>query len=59
MFGSRQSGALQFRIADLVRDHALLPTVSALSRQMLETDRSAAMAIMQRWLTMPETFSQV
>jgi ATP-dependent DNA helicase RecG len=59
MFGRRQSGALQFRIADLVRDQHMLDAVSQTSRTMLTTDRPAALAIMQRWLAMPEAFSQV
>ncbi len=59
MFGRRQSGALQFRIADLVRDQHMLDAVSNTSRAMLATDRPAALAIMQRWLAMPEAFSQV
>jgi len=59
MFGRRQSGSLQFRIADLVRDQHLLNEVSTTSRHLLATDRPAALAIMQRWLAMPEAFSQV
>ena len=59
MFGQRQSGSLQFRIADLLRDQHMLDQVSRTSRALLDEDRSAAMTIMQRWLTMPEAFSQV
>jgi ATP-dependent DNA helicase RecG len=59
MFGQRQSGSLQFRIADLMRDQHMLDAVSDTSRALLATDRTAALAIMHRWLTMPETFSQV
>jgi ATP-dependent DNA helicase RecG len=59
MFGQRQSGSLQFRIADLVRDQHMLDAISRLSRSLLVNDRPAALTIMHRWLTMPETFSQV
>ncbi|MFT4719169.1 MAG: ATP-dependent DNA helicase RecG [Candidatus Azotimanducaceae bacterium] len=59
MFGQRQSGSLQFRIADLVRDQHMLDAVSRTSRSLLASDRAAALTIMHRWLTMPETFSQV
>ena len=59
MFGQRQSGSLQFRIADLVRDQHMLDAVSRTSRLLLASDRAAALTIMHRWLTMPEAFSQV
>jgi ATP-dependent DNA helicase RecG len=59
MFGQRQSGALQFRIADLVRDQHMLEAVSRTSRSLLANDRVAALTVMHRWLTMPEAFSQV
>jgi ATP-dependent DNA helicase RecG len=59
MFGQRQSGSLQFRIADLLRDQHMLDQVSRTSKALLDEDRAAAMTIMQRWLTMPEAFSQV
>jgi ATP-dependent DNA helicase RecG len=59
MFGQRQSGSLQFRIADLVRDQHMLDAVSSTSRSLLASNRVAALTIMHRWLTMPEAFSQV
>jgi ATP-dependent DNA helicase RecG len=58
LFGSRQSGSVQFRIADLVRDHHMLDDVAELSRQMLSSDRVSARAIMDRWIISPEAFSQ-
>ena len=45
--------------SDLVRDKHMLDAVSNTSRAMLATARPAALAIMQRWLAMPEAFSQV
>ncbi|MCB1644563.1 MAG: ATP-dependent DNA helicase RecG [Pseudomonadales bacterium] len=59
VFGSRQSGSLQFRIADLVRDNGLLADVSQTARQLLATDREAAMLLVNRWLNSPQALSQV
>ncbi|MEX2366772.1 MAG: hypothetical protein WD601_09210, partial [Pseudohongiellaceae bacterium] len=59
ILGSRQSGSLSFRIADLVRDHAMLPEIRRISEQLLAQDRSSAEGIMQRWLARADTLSQV
>lgn len=59
ILGSRQSGSLSFRIANIVRDAAMLPDVKRVADQLLANDRSRAHTIMQRWLTAPEKLSQV
>ncbi len=59
IFGSRQSGSLQFRIADIVRDHHLLPAVSGIARRLVKEDRETALALSARWMTSPESYSQV
>jgi ATP-dependent DNA helicase RecG len=58
LFGSRQSGSVEFRIADLVRDHHLLNDVANVSKTMLTTNRVNARAIIDRWIVSPEEFSQ-
>jgi ATP-dependent DNA helicase RecG len=50
LLGSRQSGSVAFRIADLVRDNQMLPEVRTTASQLLATDRDKAQAIMNRWL---------
>ncbi|MFT4799144.1 MAG: ATP-dependent DNA helicase RecG [Candidatus Azotimanducaceae bacterium] len=59
IFGSRQSGELQFRLADLVRDGHMLDDIRSLADKILLDDSDTAEALMDRWLTMPEIISQV
>ena len=59
LFGSRQSGAMQFKLADLMRDAHMLKDVRQLADDLLENDKSTAYALMDRWLTKPEELSQV
>lgn len=57
LFGSRQSGSLQFKIADLVRDRHMLNDITRIAQQLLIDDRITARAITERWVTSPEEFS--
>jgi len=50
VLGKRQTGLMQMRIADLIRDAGLLPQIQELARQLLQEHPQAATAIMQRWL---------
>jgi len=59
LFGSRQSGAVQFRIADLLRDSHMLDRIRNLADDLLKTDRKCAQLIMDRWLHKPEILVQV
>lgn len=59
IFGSRQSGEAQFKIADLIRDAGHLTDVRQLADQILSEEPDTAAALMSRWLTKPETISQV
>jgi ATP-dependent DNA helicase RecG len=58
IFGSRQSGSLQFKIADLIRDRHMLGDVSRLAQQLVSDDPTTANAIIERWMTSPDEFSQ-
>jgi ATP-dependent DNA helicase RecG len=49
VLGTRQTGEVQFRIADLVRDQAMVPQVQALADQLLR-ERSLVQALIHRWL---------
>jgi ATP-dependent DNA helicase RecG len=59
IFGSRQSGDAQFKIADLIRDGHQLPEVRLLADQILAQDPDTADALMARWLSHAESVSQV
>lgn len=50
MFGTRQTGMARFRIADLMRDQALLPQVQKASQQILNDYPQSIELLLQRWL---------
>lgn len=58
LFGSRQSGSLQFKIADLVRDRYMFDEVTRTAQQLLKEDRGTARAIIERWIASAGEFSQ-
>lgn len=59
VLGSRQSGAIAHRIANVVRDREMLPHVQRAAADLLANDREKAHAIMQRWLADGEKLVQV
>lgn len=59
LLGARQSGALQFRIADLMRDQAMLQDVRAAAQALLEESPSVADQLVRRWIKDPERVGQV
>ncbi|MFO8025166.1 ATP-dependent DNA helicase RecG [Thiohalophilus sp.] len=50
VLGTRQTGMLQLKIADLQRDEALMPTVIQLSDQLLRDRPEAVTPLIQRWV---------
>jgi len=50
LLGTRQAGLAELRIADLVRDRALLPLVSELADAMLEEFPDEVATTVERWL---------
>jgi ATP-dependent DNA helicase RecG len=59
MLGTRQTGLLQMRIADLQRDAALLPAVAEYSRQLFERHPELVEPIVERWLPNRDRFATV
>ena len=59
LLGSKQSGTIQFKIADLTRDGDLLPRVKAKSEHLLRTEDSKIDMLIKRRTGMPEEVSQV
>ena len=49
VLGTRQTGEVQFRIAELVRDQAMVPQVQQLADQLL-SERTLVQALIHRWL---------
>ena len=50
VLGTRQTGLLNMRVADLVRDQDLMPRVRKIADTLLEEHPSAARRIIQRWI---------
>ena len=59
VLGTRQTGEMQLRIADLQRDASLLPEINQLARQLVNQEPDRASAIIDRWLGHNERFAQV
>ena len=59
LLGVRQSGALQFRIADLMRDRAMLPDIRQAAIKLLEEKPDDAARLVERWTREPEQVTQV
>lgn len=50
VLGTRQTGLMQFRIADLVRDQSLLPSVSRAAEDILSNHPECAEPLIRRWI---------
>ncbi len=50
VLGTRQTGMLQLRIADLARDEDLLPDIERLAGELLTSDPGAVPLLVRRWL---------
>lgn len=59
LLGSRQSGAVQFRIADLMRDKSMLNEIAKVSRNLLSHSPESAELLVNRWIRDTERLSQV
>lgn len=53
LLGTRQTGTAEFKVADLLRDQAMIPEVQRLARHIHERYPEQALALIERW--MPET----
>ena len=59
LLGARQSGTMQFRIADLLRDQEMLPMVREASLTMMNDHRDKASILVNRWIKDPDKLGQV
>jgi ATP-dependent DNA helicase RecG len=50
VLGKRQTGLMQMRVADLIRDAGLLPHIQEVSQQLLKQHPDAVAGIMHRWI---------
>ena len=59
VLGTRQTGMLQFRIADLTRDRALIPDIQRAAKTLLAQAPERAQAVLERWLGAKAHYRQV
>ena len=59
VLGTRQTGLLQLRIADLQRDRALLPVVGRIAARLLEHYPETVEPLIVRWLGGADRFGEV
>ncbi|MFZ3183047.1 MAG: ATP-dependent DNA helicase RecG [Pseudomonas sp.] len=59
MLGTRQTGLLQFKIADLLRDADLLPAVRDAAQQLLADWPQHVSPLLERWLRHGQQYGQV
>jgi ATP-dependent DNA helicase RecG len=59
VLGTRQAGMPQFHIADLLRDHALLPRVQQWADLLLKEHPESVDPIVRRWISGAETYGNV
>jgi ATP-dependent DNA helicase RecG len=56
VFGTRQTGELQFRIADLLRDEALLPSIHLAAEVIIEHYPEKIQPLIERWIRTDEAY---
>src|SRR5690606_33948791 len=59
LFGTKQTGLMQMRVADLLRDADLLPKVQAAAELMLERNEGNIAPLLRRWMGAGERFVKV
>ncbi len=59
VLGTRQTGLMQLRVADLIRDADLAAQVQSIGRQLLETSPAAVDALLNRWIGGAHRFGKV
>ena len=59
LLGTRQTGLMQLKVADLLRDSDLLPEVQKAAALMLRGPRSNMEALLRRWVGQGERFGKV
>ena len=59
VLGTRQTGLIQFRIADLQRDADLLPAVQQVARMLQQDYPDRVQPLIDRWLSSGQQFAQV
>ena len=59
VLGTRQTGVMLFKVADLERDEALLPAVKECCQQLVAHYPEVCEALLMRWIGTKEQFGMV
>jgi ATP-dependent DNA helicase RecG len=59
VLGTRQTGLMQLRVADLIRDADLAAEVQSIGRKLLDTAPAAVAALIDRWVGSAHRFGKV
>jgi ATP-dependent DNA helicase RecG len=59
VLGTRQTGEMQFHIADLLRDEALLARVESAAEQLLQQAPGHVSPLIRRWLGEAVNYGEV
>ena len=59
VLGTRQTGSIQFRIADIARDRELLEAVGGAAERMLGSYPQQCQALVRRWIAAAEEYAAV
>lgn len=59
LLGTRQTGLVQMRVADLMRDADLLPRVQRVAELMLEEHAANISPLLERWVSRDEAYGQI
>ena len=57
LLGTRQTGNAEFKVADLLRDQAMIPAIQRIARHLHEQYPAQSAALIERWLPATERFS--
>jgi ATP-dependent DNA helicase RecG len=58
VLGTRQTGDINFKLADLQRDHHLLPSIHKHAKALISSDPVLCRQLIQRWVGSSEQFAQ-
>ena len=56
LLGTRQTGSLSFKVADIIRDQGLLPELDACAKKMIELNPQNISPLIQRWVGSRENY---
>jgi ATP-dependent DNA helicase RecG len=59
LLGTRQTGLAEMRVADLMRDADLLPSVQSAAEFLLENDLPAVVGLTRRWIGAGERYGRI